>query len=568
MTNSARVTQGANGIIAFANSSDIILSSVLGTWLTNSGGIQFFVNGESSLQLSQISSIQSSPNITIRDPNGTFKLGYPITFKTISGGASSGNATLIGNIILPNDKTEYQIGPTVNITGDGSNAVAIGIVNTAANSVYDIVGIDVINPGSGYNQANITIYSNTSIGVGATAKAITSPIYGHGYDAVTELGGRYVGVDSIFDTISNENYGILGYGTYRKIGILENPKFKDIKVTLTDFDRANFTLNTSSYSTTLGWTSGEVVVQSSTNAAGVVVYGNSSFLQLKNVKGTFNVSNTIYGYYSNSTANVNAANTIYFPVGDMAKIVTQSNSGSVGIITSIVSNTVYFMSNVVGQFATGDIIYDSVVNAYASVSSIYTSNGIVDVSSSFGNKFNQTARITLTANTGAFIDNEYVKQDVSLATGRIVSSTYEKDLVISMISGTFAVGQTILDTTTTASGICTFANTTYIKLTNVSQDKIFSYPHTINNGLGSTATISSVYSVLILNDVSDVNNFQAGSNSIIGNTSSASGTCNNYLLIEQPDLVKDSGKLIYSESFAPVTRSATTKEEIKIVIKF
>jgi hypothetical protein len=386
---------------------------------------------------------------------------------------------------------------------------------------------------------------------------------------VTELGGRYVGIDSVFDTIANENYKILGYGSYRKVGILENPQFKDIKITLTDFDRANFTLNTSSYSSSNGgWTSGEVVVQSSTNAAGVVVYGNSSFLQLKNVKGTFNISNTIYGYYSNSIANVNSANTIYFPVGDTTQIITQSNSGSVGIITSIVSNTVYFMSNVVGQFETGSTIYDSVVNAYATVSSIYISNGIVDVSTNFGNEFNQTARITLTANTLAFIDNEYVQQEVSLASGRIVSSTYEKDLVISNTSGSFAVGQTITDTSTSANGICTFANTTYLKLTSISQNGNFGAPHTINNGLGSTATISYVYPVLILNDVSDVNNFQAGTNAINGAISKAYGTCNNHLLIEQPDLVRDSGKLIYSESFAPVTRSATTKEEIKIVIKF
>jgi hypothetical protein len=569
MTNSSRVNQGANGIVAYANSSTAILSGVLGTWLANSGGTQFFVSGESSLQLSQIVLIETSPNITISNPIGDFKLGYPILFKDTFGFV--GNAVITSKISLPNDQTEYQIGPTIKITGDGSNAAAIAIVNTAANSVYDIVGVDIINPGSGYTQANIAIYSNTGIGLvgGATARPIISPVYGHGYDAVSELGGRYVGINAKFDTISNESYEFLPYGSYRKVGILENPQFKDIRVTLTDFDRVNFTLNTSSYSTTLGWTPGEVVVQSSTNAAGVVVYGNSSFLQLKNVKRTFNISNTIYGYYSNSTANVNAANTIYFPVGNSAQITTQSNSGSIGVITSIVNNTVYFMSNVVGQFADGDIMYDSIVNAYATVTDIYTANGTKDVSASFGNRFNQTARITLTANTGQFVDNEYVKQDVSLATGRVVSSTYEKDLVVSSMSpaNSFVIGQTITDTTTNANGICTFANSTYLKLTAVSQTLSFGNTHTINNGSGSTATINNVFPVLILNDVSDINNFQVA-NAIIGNTSGATGTCNNYLLFKNPDLVRDSGKLIYSESFAPVTRSPTTKEEFKLVIKF
>jgi hypothetical protein len=569
MTNSSRVNQGANGIIAYANSSTAILSGVLNPWYANSGGTQFYINGESSLQLSQIVSIETNPNITVNNPVGDYKLGYPIFFKDSFGFVS--NAMIIAKMNLPNDQTEYQIGPTVKITGDGSNAAAIAIVNTGINSVYDIVGVDIINPGSGYTRANVSIYSNTGFGLvgGATAKPIISPVYGHGYDAVSELGGRYVGINAKFDIISNESYEFLPYGSYRKVGILQNPQFKDIRVTLTDFDRVNFTLNTSSYSTTLGWTPGEVVVQSSTNAAGVVVYGNSSFLQLKNVKRTFNISNTIYGYYSNSTANVNAANTIYFPVGNTAEIATQSNSGSVGIITSIVSNTVYFMSNVVGQFADGDVMYDGIVNAYAIVGDIYTANGTKDVSASFGNRFNQTARITLTANTRAFIDNEYVKQDISLATARVVSSTYEKDLVVSSMSpaNSFVIGQIVTDTTTNANGICTFANSTYLKLTAVSQNLSFSNTHTINNGSGSTATINNVFPVLILNDVSDINNFQVA-NAIIGNISGASGISNNYLLFKNPDLVRDSGKLIYSTSFEPVTRSPTTKEEFKLVIKF
>jgi hypothetical protein len=229
------------------------------------------------------------------------------------------------------------------------------------------------------------------------------------------------------------------------------------------------------------------------------------------------------------------------------------------------------MSNIVGQFANGDIMYDSVVNAYATVASIYTANGTKDSSANFGNRFNQTARITLTANTGAFIDNEYVQQDTSLATGRVISSSYEKDLVVSSMNpaNSFAIGQTITDTTTNANGICTFANSTYLKLTAISQSLSFGNTHTINNGSGSTATINNVYPVLILNDVSDVSNFQANTyNAIIGNSSSASAICNNYLLITNPDLVRDSGKLIYSESFAPVTRSSTTKEEFKLVLKF
>jgi hypothetical protein len=571
MTNSGRVNQGANAIIAYANTSSVILSSVAGTWQANSGGTQFFVSGESSLQLSQITLVTSNPNITVNEPLGTFKLGYPVTFRTIAGAPPSGNAVLVASITLPNDQTEYQIGPTVSIEGDGANAIAVAVVNTASNSSYEIIGIDVINPGFGYTQANVFIFANTLYGTNATATAVISPVFGHGYDPVTELGARYVGINGVFDSLSNESYKFPGYGEYRKVGLLENPQFKDLTVTLKDFDRANFTINAASYTSTLGWQSGEVVVQSSTNAAGVVVFGNNSFLQLKNVKGTFNVSNTVYGFFSNTTANVNAVEINRFPVGNSSAIVTQSNSGATGVITLVVNNTVYMMSNVVGQFADGDIMYDTVANAYATVNTIFTSNNTVDSSADFGNKFNQTARITLTTETGTFLFNEYVQQEISLARGRIVSATNEKDLLISNVTGSFAVGQTITDETTNANGICVFANSTYLKLTSISQDTDFSgipSPHNINNGLGSTATIDKVLTVLVLNDVFDETNFQAGNNAIVGLLSDASGTCNNHLLIRNPDLVRDTGKVIYTESFTPVERSATSKEEVKLVIKF
>jgi hypothetical protein len=568
MTNIGNVNQGANAVIAFSNASSVVLSSVFGTWLTSSGGTQFYISGDSSSQFSRIDSVQSNPNITIQDPAGTFKLGYPLTFRLTANGFSSGNATLIARSTLPNDKTEYVIGPTLKITGDGSNAIAIGIVNNSINTNYNLIGADVINVGRGYTQANIAIIANTNYGSNAKADAIISPVSGHGSDPITELGARYVGIDLKFDIQANESYNFPSYVNFRKIGILQNPQFKDVRVAVTDFDRVNLSLNTSSYSTTLGWTPGEAVVQAATKAAGLVVFGNSSFLQLKNVKGSFNASNTVYGYFSNSTANVNVSNSIYFTVGNSAQIITQANSGSVGVITSVVNNTVYFMSNVVGQFADGDVMYDSVSNAYATVDNIFTANGTKDSSSNFGLRFNQTARITLTSNTGAYANNEYVIQDVSKASGRIVSTTDEKDLVINSIVGSFSIGQTVKDTTTNANGTCIFANSTHIKLTSVSQNLSFVPPNTINNSLGATANIAYVLPVLVLSDVSDEINFQAGSNSIVGQTSGAYGTCNNYLLVTNPELVRESGKLIYSESFAPVTRSPLNKEEIKLVVKF
>lgn len=650
LTNSARVDQGASGTVAFANSSTVVLSDVLGDWLVSIGGTQLFASGDSSLQLSQIDLVTSNPNITIEQQNGLFKLGYPVYFKANVFSSSSGNAIPVAQFSLPNDRTEYQIGPTVKITGDGVNAIGIGVVNTSVGSVYNVVGVDMIDPGTGYTQANVQIYANNSYGSGAAGRAIISPVNGHGYDPVTELGGRYVGVSSTFDGVVNESYEFPGYGDFRQVGIIQNPKFKDIKVTLTDFDRVNMTLtnftggwvagevvtqpttdasgilvsgnatslqlksvkgtfspsNTivnlvgtdnvrltvTGYGGNTNWAVGEVVAQSSTKAAGVVVSGNSTSLMLKNVSGVFNTSATVNGFFSNSYATVSQTNTthfpagsisgffsnssanvvtsgiIRFPVGNSAAFITQSNSGSTGVITQVVNNTVYMVGNVVGQFADGDVMYDNVVNAYATVESISTADGTRDISASFGSRFNQTARITLTSLSGQFLVDEYVQQEVSDARGRVVSIRDEVDLGISSPTGSFFVGQTITQTSTGANAICVFANSSYLKLSSYSNTNSFTVSGTINNGLGSSATIAAIYPVLVLNDISDVANFQAGTNTIIGSTSGARATCNNQLLIRLPDLVRDSGKLIYSESFTPVTRAPTSKEEIKLVIKF
>ena len=568
---SANTAAGANAIVAFANSSTVYLSAVSGTWVAS-----LFAIGASTLQKSQIVSIDSNPNLTISDPTGEFVLGFPMNFKLNAAAAGySGNATIIAITTLPNDQTEYQIAPTVEISGDGTGASAIAIVNNAFGSVNDVVGVEVIAPGSGYTHANVTIYSNTSFGLGASANAVIAPVGGHGKDAVSELGSTYVGITSTFDTGSNESYFYPTYGSFRKIGIIENPEFADVRVTLNSFDRVNLVINnkatTSPPAGVTTWYPGEVVVQPSTKAAGIVVSGNNIALQVKSVLGTFGASNAqIISYYSNTTANVSSQETIRFQVtsDSLAEILSQVGSGASGEVTQLLSNTSIVLSNVVGKFVTGDTIYDSSVNAYAVVNSISTANGSRDVTSSFGNKFNQTMRLTLTANTGAYINGETVAQDISNATGVVVSGTNELDLQMTIISGTFSTGQKITDVTTGAYGFTTTANNTYLKLTGVTQSASFVAGHTINNGLGSTATIDSVLPVLLLNDVDGPNRFQAGSDSIVGQTSGAAGTCNSYSRIQYPELIRDTGKVIYIDNVQPVTRSETSKEEVRLVIKF
>jgi hypothetical protein len=105
----------------------------------------------------------------------------------------------------------------VTITGDGLYANAFAVLNTASNTVQSIV---VDNLGYGYTFANVAISS--SYGSGATARAVISPLGGHGSDPLTELGGSYL-IANI--QIRDTEGGILTtHNDYRQISLIEDPK--------------------------------------------------------------------------------------------------------------------------------------------------------------------------------------------------------------------------------------------------------------------------------------------------------------------------------------------------------
>ena len=106
----------------------------------------------------------------------------------------------------------------VSISGDGQYANAYAVLNTSAQTVSSIV---IDNLGYGYTHAEISLLS--SVGSGATARAIISPPGGHGSDALTELGGSYL----IFNIqLKDTENGILTtHNQYRQLALIEDPYF-------------------------------------------------------------------------------------------------------------------------------------------------------------------------------------------------------------------------------------------------------------------------------------------------------------------------------------------------------
>jgi len=108
---------------------------------------------------------------------------------------------------------------SVVITGDGINAAA---TPTIVGGV--ITDITVNNTGTSYSNATVSIVSTS--GANATAIAPTSPIGGHGFDPVSELGCSNVMFTTEFN--GSENGLIPTDIDYRQVGILINPTAQSV----------------------------------------------------------------------------------------------------------------------------------------------------------------------------------------------------------------------------------------------------------------------------------------------------------------------------------------------------
>jgi hypothetical protein len=189
-------------------------------------------------------------------------LNYDVTSTAIKG--------TIDNAIVVNAGNSYTTNSniTVSILGDGSGA-AVGSIITSANTISRII---LSTPGSNYNYANLVITGGG--GANATARAIISPVNGHGSDVLTELGARYVMINTRL------NYAEGGgdfpvVNDYRRIGIIKNPisNITSTIATETTLD-ATITLNVSNVTGTFALD--EYISGDNTNSNAFIVSANAN----------------------------------------------------------------------------------------------------------------------------------------------------------------------------------------------------------------------------------------------------------------------------------------------------
>ena len=156
--------------------------------------------------------------------------------------------------------------------GDGSNGVVSVTVTSGA-----VTAVTVTNAGTGYTFATISNAQIITAGatnlVGAEIDCIIEPKGGHGFNAVEELGGFYVMMNTSLEGTESSNTGDFTVSNdFRKISLIRDPKSGGSAATSTTL-RGTKAINLSGVSGT--FTADEEINQASTGAVGKVVEWDS-----------------------------------------------------------------------------------------------------------------------------------------------------------------------------------------------------------------------------------------------------------------------------------------------------
>jgi hypothetical protein len=406
----------------------------------------------------------------------------------------------------PQNGSVFEITPSVHIIGDGREtlpASARAIIDPTGNTVSRI---EMIDRGKDYYHATAEVMAASSVGVSAEAGIvpILSPFNGHGFDAPSELGAKYAGLS--VKLIGTESNTIITNNDYSQIGILKNPQFRSVELTLNSQNRDFFT--------------NEWVYKVRTSQLAGTVQTN------KDGNNVLTPSLTLAGANGHSIAQV----------GDQIVITDNTNYQLANVVS--VSNTGLVMdSSALWDTGTGT------ANVYLAWTS---SNGLVDAFS--------TGAVTLTNTYGMFaVDDILIGAETGthakIATLKINGATKGFDTFVqtytyigSMSQGTFTPDEVVyqMDSVNVAAR----------------------FHSTAPDAATSTLRIYCTNQVGIFNTSADSINV---SDEIKGATSGAIATLTNKYL---PDLVYGSGEVVYIEYGDSITRASEKTETFKLVFAF
>ena len=525
-----QISPTANGIVAFSNTTTVRLVQTSGLFKTGNR-----LTGRISAANSLITSTVNINTITVSSDTTRFVAGG-----TLQKQGATVNTNVVSYSSTPDINAEYIVSPKVLIEGDGTGCQAIAIVNAAISTIQEII---VINPGQNYSQATASVLSFSV--ANSVIKPLLSPLKGHGADPVRETGADTIVINLPIQ--SNEHTRISGNKDIRTLGILKDPLFSNTSLAITPSTvRLDFTSHSGSFS------AGEYVTQGNIGAIGKVTFANNTTLLINDVQGSFIANIPVYGMLTDSSATPNTFSYSNFGINDR---VYQGNvSGNV-----LASNSTNItLANVNGPIS-NTVIVSSDGYTKANVVSVKTVNNVVN---DF-NTFEQTTRLPIHTNGFTADYNDVIIQESTNSYGTVISTS--TDLLISN-NVNISVGTTVSQPSTNASGTVQSSNGVYLSLINT--NGTFA-PNSTLVTLNGNVNVSSVFTAYYLANNSA--NWVSGTDALhrIVNTRTNVVGFNIYpTTIKYPELLQQTGELVYIENVSLVTKTDNTNETVKLFIKF
>lgn len=361
-------------------------------------------------------------------------------------GSNSGIGFL-DSITVTDGGTGYSNNDTIAFSGGNSTTNAAANVQTYTNGTINTITVTV--PGGGY-YSNGTATITTSTG----SSASITPNFDYGYGFPKD---RHGDLTTILDNVLSSNTFTIGSinslsginpGTDYNLAPLTfafNPYIagfnrRDLILELNNISggfivgeqitqviqQAGISMNIADV--TGSFVSGEGVIQSSSNANGIISFANSTVINIANTKGSFTATNPITGLNSNTTANVSSNTTINNTFN--AKGLVKSSNGTHIILKRVSFNTSFensFGITGVTSGATADIL--TVINDDSSKrmgdnavigATAQTANGVATevevIDSGFG--YINKESLTLTSNSNFIITGTANVMHFGIGTGR------------------------------------------------------------------------------------------------------------------------------------------------------
>ena len=255
-----------------------------------------------------------------------------VASSTYNSGTSQSTLTLSATlgVTLSGTMPTCNVGPWPRIDGDGHGQELVLTANTTGGAAAgSIGGVTVVNSGNSFTTATMTV--SVQPGASSPAGAIVTPIIppkgGHGFDAVSELGGYFAMINT--KLTQSESGAFTTSNDFRKIGLLKDPNTNGgfTRYTSDTADQAKVI----TYSSANEAVTGDITItQAASGATAYVVDVNASASTMRVIDVT-NGSSATNGYDgkpgSFQTSSAATSGTLSFTVGAVANGAMSIGSG-------------------------------------------------------------------------------------------------------------------------------------------------------------------------------------------------------------------------------------------------